>query len=227
MVIFEFGEVVLPGVIAPFRGSISAALRLLRTCRNRVATAAPNTRTVSTTENAVHGKCGVVNSLTKFFDDMNGVAVLRDVLTGFQRHPIESRAVGPRPCRAHRQHRRTRVRLPDLGRDIAQRGVDRRVGRDHHDLEVDALLAGVGDDLPQFRHELRIGGRHAHTVVARRRRAPGSYRRRVGYTTGGTGSRAGRPQENRTRYRPKRVAARTRKDKTETRQACFIGQAYC
>src|SRR5215212_539074 len=53
-------------------GSVSAIARLLRTCSKRVATAAANTRRVSTTENAVQGKCGVVNSLTKFFDDCTG-----------------------------------------------------------------------------------------------------------------------------------------------------------
>ena len=211
MVIFEFAQAVLPGAYSAVSGSISAAARLLRTCRNRVATAAPNTRSVSTTENAVHGKCGVVNSLTKFFDDMNGVAVLGDVLTGLQGHPIEVGAVGARPRRAHREHRRTRVRLADLGGDIAQRGVDRRVGRDHHDLEVDALLRA------RRRRPAAVPARAWHRPAARsrrrrrRRRAPGSYRRRVGYTTGGTGSRAGRPQENRTRYRPKQVAARTRR----------------
>ena len=68
MVIFEFAGRFFPLYSAAF-DSASATPRLLRTCSNRVATAATNTPITSTTENAVHGKCGVVNSLTKFLAD--------------------------------------------------------------------------------------------------------------------------------------------------------------
>ena len=72
MVIFEFARPFGLALWAPYSGTsgvTSAALRLLRTWRNRVATAAINTSSVRAIENAVHGKCGVVNSLTKFFED--------------------------------------------------------------------------------------------------------------------------------------------------------------
>ena len=68
MVIFEIAGRFCPIYSAAGSGT-GAAFRLLRTCRNRVATAAANTPMRRTTENAVHGKCDVVNSLTKFFDD--------------------------------------------------------------------------------------------------------------------------------------------------------------
>src|ERR1700752_1540173 len=50
----------------------AAAVRLPRTCRTRVETTAAITASTTTIVNGVHGKCCVVNSLTKFFDDCTG-----------------------------------------------------------------------------------------------------------------------------------------------------------
>ena len=95
---------------------------------------------------------------------LHRASALGDVLTRLERHPIECRAIGTRLRRTEHQHGRSRVSLPDLGGDVAQRRVDPGVLVEHDDLEVDALLVGVRYDVRQF--GLRRVRRRAHPVVA-------------------------------------------------------------
>ena len=55
---------------------------------------------------------------------LHRASALGDVLTRLERHPIECRAIGTRLRRTEHQHGRSRVSLPDLGGDVAQRRVD-------------------------------------------------------------------------------------------------------
>ena len=55
-----------------------------------MATAASATPSTSTIVNGVHGKCGVVNSLTKFCDATHRITRSLDhVLTRFEGHAVE------------------------------------------------------------------------------------------------------------------------------------------
>ena len=89
---------------------------------------------------------------------------LRDVLPRFQRDSADGRTVRTGERRTQHQYRRTRIRLAHLGGDVAQRSVDGRVGLDDDDLQVDAVLAGLGDHLPQS-GDIGTRGR-THSAIA-------------------------------------------------------------
>ena len=78
--------------------------------------------------NGVHGKWGVVNSVTKFSEATTGLPLTFAMSSpGFERHPVERRAVGARERRAENQHRRPWKLPAYLGGDVPQRSVDGRV----------------------------------------------------------------------------------------------------
>ena len=151
-----------------------------RTCSIRVATAATATPRTSTRVNGVHGKCGVVNSVTKFCAATSGVPLTLAMSCPASSVTRSKRgAVGAGEGRARHQHRGTRKLPADLGGDVPQRSVDGRVLVEHDELEVDALLLRIGDDLgkPGVGRDVRrtdavgaqVGLHQVHAHVGRRR----------------------------------------------------------
>src|SRR6185312_4430532 len=87
---------------------------------------------------------------------LHGIAGLGDVLARFERYAVEVRAVGARERGTDGEHGRVGMGLADLGGDVAQRGVNGWVVFDGNNLEVDAVLTRLLDDLTQRRHIGRV-----------------------------------------------------------------------
>ena len=157
---------------------------------------------------------------------LEGVAVLGDILAGLQCHSIEVRAVGARPCRAHRQHGRTRVGLPTTVA-ISRSGVSigglvaiTTILRSMPCSRASAMTCrSSGTSFASRRRHTdsviaHVGKHLIHIDVGRDIRRQERDNVRAGHT------------ENRTRNvrrNWRHAPSRTRL----ARRACFIGQAYC
>ncbi len=108
-------------------------------------------------------KLGRLKLVQEILSGQHRIAGFGVVFTDLQRRPRKVRAVRADVIRAEHQHRGVGMLGADDRRDVAKRSVVGRVVVEHHDLQVDAVVVGLVDQLEQARCD---GGRR--TDVSRR-----------------------------------------------------------